>query len=296
MERRRLAGLLLASASGLLYGSINVFAKPVDIHPLAKATVAYLVSAAVLSPWLRRLKVVRGDWPKVLAMGLIGGGLAPILLFTGLQETAAADAGMLLTLELVATATLAFLFLGERFAPREGLGLLFLLGAAVLVAVASPAEDANRTTARGVLLVLGAAVAWGVDNAVSTRLAGAYPLRGLIALKGLLGGSACLAVALALRVPAPDLPSAGAMAALGILSIAVSSLCFYRALGLVGAARTSAMNIAFTALVGAAGGALVLAERLAWLHALALAGVLAGSLLLARPSSKPHPPTAAGPG
>lgn len=295
MERQRLLGLALASLSGLLYGSINVLAKPVDLHPLAKAAVAYLASALVLSPWLRRVHVVRGDWPKVLAMGLIGGGLAPILLFTGLQETAAADAGMLLTLEMVATAALAFLFLGERFAAREGFGLASLLAAAVLVAVASPSDSSGGTTTRGVLLVLGSAVAWGVDNAVSTRLAGAYPLRGLIALKGLLGGSACLAIALALRVEPPDLPSAAAMAGLGVLSIAISSLCFYGALRAVGAARTSAMNIAFTALVGAAGGALLLGERLAWLHAAALGAVFAGSFLLAKPA-RARDPNPVGPG
>lgn len=295
MERRRIAGLALASASGVLYGSINVLAKPIDLAPLAKATVAYLASAAVLSPWLLRLRVVRADWPKVLAMGLVGGGLAPVLLFTGLEQTAAADAGMLLTLELVATAALALAFLGERFAAREGLGLACLLAAAALVAVAGPAEGTGRTTMRGVLLVLGAAVGWGVDNAVSARLAGAYPLRGLIALKGLLGGTACLLASLLLRVPVPGLPGAAAMAGLGILSIGVSSLCFYRALGLVGAARTSAMNIAFTALVGAAGGALLLGERLTWLHAAALGAVFAGALMLARPKGT-RPAVAAGPG
>jgi drug/metabolite transporter (DMT)-like permease len=286
MESRRVAGLALASASGVLYGSINVLAKPIGLHPLAKATVAYLASALLLSPWLRRIRVVRGDWPKVLAMGLIGGGLAPVLLFTGLQETAAADAGMLLTLEMVATATLAFLFLGERFAGREVAGLALLLAAAALVAVASPAEGTGGSTVRGVLLVLGSAVGWGVDNAVSARLAGSYPLRGLIALKGLLGGTACLLASLLLRVPVPDLPNAAAMAGLGVLSIAVSSLCFYNALRLVGASRTSAMNIAFTALVGAAGGALLLGERLAWLHAAALGAVLGGSALLAKPAAR----------
>lgn len=295
MERRRVAGLALASASGVLYGSINVLAKPIALHPLAKAAVAYLASALLLSPWVLRIRVVRGDWPKVLAMGLIGGGLAPVLLFTGLQETAAADAGMLLTLEMVATATLAFLFLRERFAGREALGLGCLLAAAALVAVASPAEGRAGSTVRGVLLVLGSAVGWGVDNAVSARLAGSYPLRGLIGLKGLLGGTACLLASLLLRVPPPDLPSAAAMAGLGVLSIAVSSLCFYNALRLVGASRTSAMNIAFTALVGAVGGALLLGERLAWLHVAALGAVLAGSLLLAKPTGKQAPPVALGP-
>jgi len=71
----------------------------------------------------------------------------------------------------------------------------------------------------------------------------------------------------------------------------VAVLLFYHALARVGAARTSAMNIATTALIGAAGGALLLEERLVFLHAAALAAILAGAALLA---TQRHP-AAAGP-
>lgn len=279
----------MAAGSGVLYGSINVLSKPVDVDPLVKAAVAYLVSATLLSPFLRHLHIQTGDWPKVLAMGLLGGGVAPVLLFYGLQETAAADAGMLLTVEMVATAALAALFIGERYRPREWAGLAALLAGAVLVALASRDESGSGSTLRGMALILGSALCWGVDNAVSTRLVGAYPPRGLIALKGLLGGTACLIAALAVGSRIPDLPGFAAMGALGILSIAVSSLLFYHALRSVGAARTSAMNIATTALVGAAGGAWLLSEHLVPLHGAALAVILVGAALLAsqRPRSDP---------
>lgn len=271
----------MAAGSGVLYGSINVLAKPVDLDPLVKAAIAYLLSAAVLSPFLRNLHIAKADWPKVLAMGLLGGGVAPVLLFYGLQETAAADAGMLLTVEMVATAALAALFIGERYRPRELAGLGALLAGATLVALASRDEAGAGSTPQGMALILGSAVFWGVDNAVSTRLVGSYPPRSLIALKGLLGGTACLVAALAVGSRTPDLPGFAAMGALGILSIAVSSLLFYHALRRVGAARTSAMNIATTALIGAAGGAWLLAEHLVALHGVALAAILVGAALLA---------------
>jgi drug/metabolite transporter (DMT)-like permease len=281
VEQRRLAGLAMAAGSGVLYGSINVLAKPIDVDPLVKAAIAYLVSATVLSPFLRGLHIARADWPRVLAMGLIGGGVAPVLLFYGLQETAAADAGMLLTVEMVATAALAVLFIGERYRRREVAGLVALLAGAVLVALASRGEGEGGTTTTGILLILGSALGWGVDNAVSTRLVGSYPPRSLIALKGLLGGTACLVAALVVGSRVPAWPGALAMGGMGVLSIALSSLLFYHALGRVGAARTSAMNIATTALIGAAGGALLLSERLGPLHGAALAAILAGASLLA---------------
>lgn len=285
MDRARLTGLALAAGSGVLYGSINVLAKPLDVHPFAKSAIAYLVSAFVLSPWLRGLHIERRDWPKVLVMGLVGGGLAPILLFFGLEETAAADAGLLLTVELVATATLAALFLHERFPGREAAGLVTLLAAAVCVALSSRSAEA-ASSAKGMLLVLGSAVAWGIDNAVSTRLVGSYRPHGLISLKGLLGGTAATVTALAVGVEVPPLRDALGMAGLGVVSVAVSSLLFYTALRRVGAARTSAMNIATTALVGAFGGALVLGEHLGPLHGVAIGLVLAGAWLLARPGGR----------
>lgn len=285
MQRARLIGLGMAACSGVLYGSINVLAKPLDVHPFAKTAIAYLVSALVLSPWLRGLHIARADWPKVLTMGLVGGGLAPVLLFYGLLETAAADAGLLLTLELVATATLAAIFLHERFPGSELVGLGLLLAASACVALASQAGPATQTgsSLRGMLFVLGSALAWGVDNAVSTRLVGSYRPPGLIALKGLLGGTAALLAAMVAGVAVPEGADALGMAGLGVLSIAFSSLLFYTALSKVGAARTSAMNIATTALVGAVGGALLLHERLGPLHGLAIVLVLAGAALLARP-------------
>lgn len=296
MDRRRatLSGLALGAGSGILYGSINVLSKPLPIHPLAKGWIAYLASALLLSPALRGLRVARGDGWRILTMGLVGGGLAPALLFFGLQSTAAADAGLLLTLELVTTATLAALFLGERFHAREGAGLLALLGAGALVALAS--GHSGGSSLRGALAVLGAAVAWGVDNTVSARLVGGYGTRQLIAAKGLLGGTALLLAWLVVGAPLPAPAPAAAMAALGLASIALSSILFYTALRRVGAARTSAMNIATTGLVGAAGGALLLGERLTWLHAAALALLLVGAALLARgpptvesPPPPPHP-------
>lgn len=282
MDRSRIIGLALAAGSGILYGSINVLSKPIDLHPLAKTAIVYLTSAAVLAPFALGLRVQRRDWPKVLVMGLVGGGVAPILLFFGLRGTAATDAGLLLTLELVVTAALAMMFLHERFRGNDVAGLLFLLSAAGLVALSTRNSGDLGTSWRGVLLVLGSAVGWGIDNAVSTRLVGSYRPAGLIAVKGLLGGLASLGAFFVVRAPTPSAGGALAMAALGVTSIALSSMFFYNALARIGAARTSAMNIATTALIGAVGGAALLDERLGWLHVAALAAVGAGAFLLGR--------------
>lgn len=284
MQKRRLVGLALAAGSGVLYGSINVLVKPLDLHPFTAAATAYLVSAAALSPFLPGLRIRRADWSKVLAMGLLGGGLAPVLLFYGLQQTRAADAGLLLTAEMVGTAALAMMFLKESFRRIEWLGLALLLAAAACVALASRSGN-GETTYVGIALVLGSAVAWAVDNTVSARLVGDYRPRSLIAIKGLIGGSATLAAALVVGAPLGSKHDMAAITGLGLISIAVSSLLFYNALRRVGAARTSALNVATTALVGAFGGVVLLSEHLHWLHGVGLACVAAGAWILSKHGS-----------
>jgi drug/metabolite transporter (DMT)-like permease len=293
VDPRRLTGLALAAGSGILYGSINVLAKPVALHPAWLAAIMYFTSSLVLMPFGLKLRLRRADIPKVLAMGLLGGGLAPLLLLHGLEKTAASDAGLLLTTEMVATAAFASLFIGERYRGRELVGLAALLVAGACVALASRAS--GESTLVGVLLVLGAAVAWGVDNTVSARLVGSYRPQGLIAVKGTIGGVVCATWVLLTRPPWPEPTQALAGAAMGVASIAISSVLFYHALQRVGAGRTSALNIATTALVAALGGVLLLDERLVWLHGAAFLSVALGAALLSTHQDK-SPPASAGPG
>lgn len=293
MDPRRLTGLALAAGSGVLYGSINVLAKPVALHPAWLAAIMYFTSSVVLLPFGLKLRLRRSDIPKVLAMGLLGGGLAPLLLLHGLEKTAASDAGLLLTTEMVATAAFASTFIGERYRGRELVGLAALLVAGGCVALAS--RSSGESTLPGVLLVLGSAVAWGVDNTVSARLVGSYRPQGLISLKGTIGGVVCATWVLLTDPPWPEATQALAGAAMGIASIAVSSVLFYHALQRVGAGRTSALNIATTALVAALGGVLLLGERLVWLHGAAFLAVAIGAALLSTHQDKAPAPSL-GPG
>lgn len=294
----RVAGLALAAGSGLLYGLVNVLAKPVALDPAWKTLALYAASAIVLAPFLRGLRLARQDVPRVLAMGVFGGGIAPLLLFIGLPETAAADSGFLLTLEMVATAGLAALFLRERYGGGEVAGLGFLLLTSATIAAASAqgagAGVTGATTLRGAAFVLGAAVAWGIDNTVSAHLVGNYRVTQLIAVKGAIGAAFAGSVALVVQPPVTSLADMGWMALLGIVSIACSSLLFYNALKRIGAGKTSAMNLGTTAVMGAVGGAVYLHERLTWLHAGAFVLLLAGAALLWR--GRAHASSTSAPG
>ncbi|HVL87356.1 MAG TPA: DMT family transporter, partial [Candidatus Thermoplasmatota archaeon] len=191
MRRNLLSGAAIALASAVTFGLVNVVAKSADLHPLALASVAYLLAGAALSPFLLRARFARRDVPLLLTMSLAGGAVAPVLLFAGLLRTTAVDASFLLTAEILFAIVLARTFLGERVGARAGLGIVLLGGAALAVAAATLERGGNAGgDLLGNALVVAATLAWAIDDVVSTRLAGSYAPPQLSSLKGLVGGGA----------------------------------------------------------------------------------------------------------
>lgn len=275
-------GLGLAAVAGILYGTITVASKAAHAHPLAKAALSAAAAGLALAPFLGGFRLEPGkrrhDGWRMGAMCLLGGALAPALILHGLETTTAVHAGLLLTLELVVTGLLAVLFLRERLTPRHGLGLLALLGAAVAVSLAGQRTGASSGT--GLLLVGLAAVAFSLDNVVSTTLTGAYRPWHLIAVK-VLGAAPLLGLAwLAVGGSGPERPlDWGLLVGVGLVGLAGGSVLFYVALRSIGAARTAAIAMPTSGLAAAAGGVL-LGEAVGWLDGVAFALVASGIGLL----------------
>ena len=302
------SGALLALLAALLFGLVSVAGRASALAPLLLGALAYLLAGIILAPTLRRVHIERRDWPKILAMGLVGGALAPALLFLGLAQATAVDASLLLTLEMVFTAILAAIFLRERAPPLAWVGIALLLASALLVAATSGARQ-GTTTWMGAALIAGAALGWGLDNTISTKLVGAAAQRGadtpsgassaykphhLIALKGLIGGSAALAFALALGLrPSVPLAEIRFVAYIGILGIGASTVLFYHALQRVGATLTTSLFIPASAIAGVLGGWLLLHEPISWIHGVAAALAVGGILLVARATAGRAPPSPA---
>lgn len=283
--RRDVQGVLLALAAALLFGLVNVAARASTVPPLVMSAYAYLLAGILLAPTLRGVRIGARDRPKVAAIALLGGALAPALLFYGLQRARASDASILLTLEMVFTAILAALFLRERVRPRAWLGVVLLFVGALLMALRT-ASASGETTLVGAGLVAAAALGWGVDNTLSAKLVGSYKPHQLLALKGLLGGAAGLAAALLVSEPLRVAPSElRNIAYIGILGVGASVLLFYHALRQIGATLTSSVFLPATALAGVMGAALLLGENLTRWHVLALGLAVSGVLLVSRPGT-----------
>jgi drug/metabolite transporter (DMT)-like permease len=176
------------------------------------------------------------DLPWLAGAIIAGGVVGPILLLVGLARTDASTASLLLTLEGVATALMAWFVFHENFDRRIALGMLSLVvGATVLSWSGSPTLESIL----GPLAVVGACLAWGLDNNLTRKVSLADPLQ-IVALKGIIAGPVNLTLGLLVGGSTPEFLPAFAALIVGFLSYGVSLALYVLALRHLGTARTAA--------------------------------------------------------
>jgi drug/metabolite transporter (DMT)-like permease len=242
MDRRAVALALLSAA---LFGVSTPAAKALlgEVSPTILAGIFYC-GAGIGIAVLRRVRANSGgeaslnrtELPWLGAAILSGGVIGPLLLMTGLSMTDAAAASLLLTLEGVATALIAWFVFRENFDARVALGMACLVaGALVLAWTGQPSFSARL----GPLAIVGACVAWGLDNNLTRKVSLSDPLQ-IVQFKGLIAGPFLLALGLVAgdRLPGPTITLVAG--AVGFLGYGVSLALFVLALRQLGAARTGA--------------------------------------------------------
>ncbi len=178
----------------------------------------------------------RHDVPWLAGAIVAGGVVGPLLLMYGLARTDAASASLLLTLEGVATALLAWFAFHENFDRRIAAGMALLVAGALVLAWTGTPRLQDYI---GPLAIIGACIAWGLDNNLTRKVSLADPLQ-IVELKGLIAGPVNLAIGLASGASLPALPSALAAGSVGFLGYGVSLALFVLALRHLGTARTGA--------------------------------------------------------
>ncbi len=109
------------------------------------------------------------DIPRLLAMAGFGAALGPVALAWGLQHTSGTSASLMLTLEALFTATLAWWLYSETMDRRVGTAMLLLLAGGMSLVLDQ--GTARCRAVAGLLAVTVATIAWGVDSALSRSLA-----------------------------------------------------------------------------------------------------------------------------
>ena len=271
-----LRGALLALVAACLFGISTPLVQRYGIDVGAFSTAALLYAGAAVVGVLsrrgaaREARVVPADYGRLVGIAVFGAVIGPVALAWGLQRTSGTSASLLLTLEALFTAVLAWRIYGETMDRRVWAAMLLLLAGGVVLVV--DRGSMGETQLWGALAVLLATAAWGLDNTLSRALAERDPGQ-VVMIKAALGASATGLIAHLLGEPAPSWTAALALFLVGASGYGLSLRFYLLAQRAFGAARTGSV-FALAPFIGALV-AFTLGDRSA--SALMLAG---GALML----------------
>ncbi|WP_457320726.1 DMT family transporter [Roseateles sp. P5_E11] len=249
-----LRGGLLALLAAALFGVSTPLVQKLGqgLGPFTTAALLYagagLVGALLRQKAEKEARVLRSDLPRLLAVALFGAVIGPVALAWGLQRTSGTGASLMLTLEALFTAVLAWRLYGETMDRRVWAAMLLLLAGGVLLILDQGLASSGQWV--GLLAVLAATAAWGTDNTLSRALAERDPGQVVLA-KAALGAAATAVLAFVAGEAMPSLGAAAGLMGIGATGYGLSLRFYLLAQREFGAARTGSV-FAFAPFIGAA--------------------------------------------
>lgn len=293
--------------SAMLFGITTTLNKIVleNVDPLIVAGLIYFIAGVVLfcvrfSPLQRLIlsmmetptktedAILRRDLEVLTFIILAGAVIAPFLFLYGLNKTTAVNTSLLMNTEALFTVFIAFLFLKERGAHKDYVGILLLIVGAIFVT--TNAEFQKLTLTKEILgntLIVGACFFWGVDNNLSKLVSKKRDLVLITSLKCLIGGGILLALSVSLRlnfqIPLISLPY---LLSVGAFGIGFSVLLFLFALREIGSMKTGVI-FSTSSLFGATFAFMILNEPFSLVQLVAgLLMLLGVYIIYKKPSSR----------
>ena len=274
--------------AALLFGASTPAASLLaqDLSPLALAGLLYLGAALAVAPWSvvdrPDVSALRRDWRLVAVAIVAGGAIGPALLTAGLVDTPAATASLLLNLELVATVVLAATLF------REHLGGNMITGAVLITAAGTLLVwEPGATVSVSALLIVGACVAWGIDNSATSRIDQIAPQH-VTFLKGTVAGTVNLLLAVAVTgLGTVTMWSLMGALVVGALGYGASITLWVRGAHQLGAARAQVI-FASAPFLGAIVSWVVLTDPVEPVEVAAMAVAMCGIALSLRSSHLHH--------
>jgi drug/metabolite transporter (DMT)-like permease len=238
--------ILFALSAAALFGASTPLAKLLTgtVSPVLLGGLLYLGSGIGLCAirfvrdrgW-RSTGMTPAQWPWLLGAVLFGGILGPVALMYGLVHTSGASASMLLNLEAVLTALIAWIVFRENADRRVVLGMLAIVAGGVVLSWPTAHNAADHDL--GAIAIALACACWAIDNNL-TRKVSANDALFIASSKGLIAGAVNTAVALTYGAALPAVPTMAAILTVGLLGYGISLVLFVLALRGLGSARTGA--------------------------------------------------------
>jgi drug/metabolite transporter (DMT)-like permease len=243
-------GVVYALLAAVLFGASTPFSKALvgQVAPVMLAGLLYMGSGiGLLVCFIVRATIRRNEQDRPVALtapdlpwmagAILTGGIAgPVLLMIGLTLMPASSASLLLNIEGVLTAMLAWFVFKENFDRRIFAGMLFIIAAGALL---SWEQMPVLGAPWGALAIVGACLCWAIDNNLTRKVAASDPLQ-ISCIKGLVAGSVNLAIALTMGFSLPETRTTVAAGAVGFCGYGLSLVMFVLALRHLGTARTGA--------------------------------------------------------
>ena len=238
--------ILHALAAAALFGASTPLAKSLvgELPPLLLAGLLYLGSGLGLTI-VRLIRdrrwqpsgFTRAEWPWFLGAVFFGGILGPAALMFGLTSTSGSTASLLLNLEAVLTAVLAWVVFRENADRRIVLGMAVIVAGGVVLSWSGRTDASAGWT--GPLAVAAACLCWAIDNNLTRKVSGSDALL-IAAVKGLVAGGFNTALALMLGASLPTANTVLLAMVVGLAGYGISLVSFVMALRGLGSARTGA--------------------------------------------------------
>jgi drug/metabolite transporter (DMT)-like permease len=268
-------GIVSVLIAAILFGLSTPIAKMLigGMSPLLLAGLLYsgsgfglacILGVRALSSARLNITLPRGTevlW--LLGAIIAGGAIAPYLLMYGLQSTDSASASLILNLEGVFTALLAWFAFKENVDRRIALGMACIVAGGIVLSLGPRLHGGGLV---GPLCIVAACLAWAMDNNL-TRKVSIHDSMFIACAKGVIFGPISVAVALHYGAPVPGVARVLQAGVVGFIGYGLSLCLFVVALRRLGTARTGAY-FSLAPFIGAA-------------LAVALGAPLTGTLLVA---------------
>ncbi len=236
--------VICALAAAVLFGASTPAAKILagELPAFLLAGLLYAGSGIGLALWIALRSppdsppLERADAPWLAGAVLSGGVAGPVLLMLGLATTPASTASLLLNLEGVFTALIAWFVFKENFDRRIALGMGLIVAGGALASL-EPGTLGGVST--GALYVGAACLAWAIDNNLTRKVSAGDPVA-IAAIKGVIAGAVNVSIALMMGNAWPAAAQVIASGLVGLFGYGASLALFVVALRELGAARTGA--------------------------------------------------------
>ncbi len=237
-------GISFAVLAAVLFGMCTPFAKMIlgSTSPIMAAGLLYLGSGLGLSAlyFLRRTKSEQSipykDCLWLAGAVFFGGICAPVLMLMGLQHMSASTTSLLLNMEGVFTALLAWFVFKENFNGRIALGMSLIVAGGMVL---SWHGAQGFSFPIGALAVVAACLCWGIDNNLTQKVSASNPYQ-IATIKGAFAGTVNLTIALIMGMRFPPLQVVIGALSVGFIGYGLSLALFVMALRSIGTARTGA--------------------------------------------------------